>query len=308
MSKISYSIIIPTRNLTDLLRRCLDSIPHRHDVQIIVVDDNSDPSIVDFENYPGLNEPCTDVIFTKEGKGAGYARNVGLEHAVGEYLIFMDSDDYFLYSINKVLDDYIESEYDIVYFYTQNVDTETYLISENSRGCNFYVREFQSEKPNSDINLRLMFHTPWGKIYRKNFIDKYGIKFDETFKANDIHFGYKAGYYADKIFADHRAIYCLTNRTGSLSTIYSPDACVIISDVYCNFLLFLKEKGLSNSSVYCTIYKGVINMLVRLIKEDSSKYNQVLEKLVGLNCSKLLIYKDVIWGRMKCVIKQVLKR
>ena len=290
MSKINYSIIIPTRNLTDLLRRCLDSIPHRSDVQIIVVDDNSDPSIVDFKHYPGLNEPCTEVIFTKEGKGAGYARNVGLNHAVGELIIFMDSDDYFLLSINKVLDDYINTEYDIVYFYTQNVDTDTYLMSEHTRGCNNYVRDFKNNKPNSEINLRINFHTPWAKIYRKSLIDTYNIKFDETFKANDVHFGYKTGYYAKKIYADDRAVYCLTNRAGSLSTIYSPEACVIISEVYCDCLLFLKEKGLKSNSVFWYTYQGVINMLVKLKKENSNKYIQVFDKLADVGVSKIRIF------------------
>jgi len=45
--------------------------------------ENIDTTKVDFEKFPGLNEPRTTVIFTKEGKGAGYARNVGLERARG---------------------------------------------------------------------------------------------------------------------------------------------------------------------------------------------------------------------------------
>ena len=52
---INYSIIIPHKNIPNLLQRCLDSIPNREDVQIIVVDDNSDPNIVDFDKFPGLN-------------------------------------------------------------------------------------------------------------------------------------------------------------------------------------------------------------------------------------------------------------
>ena len=65
------------KNIPNLLQRCLDSIPNREDVQIIVVDDNSDPNIVDFDKFPGLNRSNVEVIFTKEGKGAGYARNTG---------------------------------------------------------------------------------------------------------------------------------------------------------------------------------------------------------------------------------------
>ena len=63
---INYSIIIPHKNIPNLLQRCLDSIPNREDVQIIVVDDNSDPNIVDFDKFPGLNRSNVEVIFTKE--------------------------------------------------------------------------------------------------------------------------------------------------------------------------------------------------------------------------------------------------
>ena len=62
---INYSIIIPHKNIPNLLQRCLDSIPNREDVQIIVVDDNSDPNIVDFDKFPGLNRSNVEVIFTK---------------------------------------------------------------------------------------------------------------------------------------------------------------------------------------------------------------------------------------------------
>ena len=53
MEGTNYSIIIPHKNIPQLLKRCLDSIPQRDDVQIIVVDDNSSSDIVDFANFPG---------------------------------------------------------------------------------------------------------------------------------------------------------------------------------------------------------------------------------------------------------------
>ena len=85
--EIKYSIIIPHKNIPQLLQRCLDSIPFRGDVQVIVVDDNSDSSIVNFENFPGIKRPNIEVYLTKEGRGAGYARNVGLQHVKGKWIL-----------------------------------------------------------------------------------------------------------------------------------------------------------------------------------------------------------------------------
>jgi glycosyltransferase involved in cell wall biosynthesis len=63
-----YSVIIPHKNIPKLLQRCLDSIPQREDIQIIIIDDNSDPGIVDFEHFPGLNRSNVEVPLYKGWK------------------------------------------------------------------------------------------------------------------------------------------------------------------------------------------------------------------------------------------------
>lgn len=72
---LNYSLIIPHKNIPNLLKRCLDSIPQRDDMEIILVDDNSDPNIVDFEHFPGKTRQGVRLIFDKQGGGAGRARN-----------------------------------------------------------------------------------------------------------------------------------------------------------------------------------------------------------------------------------------
>ena len=72
---MNYSIIIPHRNVPNLLSRLLNSIPTRNDLEVIIVDDKSDPAIVDFDKFPGLNRTCTKCILLNERKGAGYARS-----------------------------------------------------------------------------------------------------------------------------------------------------------------------------------------------------------------------------------------
>lgn len=71
--EILYSIIIPHKDIPCLLQRCLDSIPSRDDVQIIVADDDSSPDVVDFAHFPGSDRADVEILFTKEGRGAGYA-------------------------------------------------------------------------------------------------------------------------------------------------------------------------------------------------------------------------------------------
>lgn len=57
-----YSVIIPHKNTPELLRRCLSSIPKRGDIQIIVIDDNSDLDKVDFYHFPGMDDETSKKI------------------------------------------------------------------------------------------------------------------------------------------------------------------------------------------------------------------------------------------------------
>lgn len=91
---INYSIIIPHHNIPDLLGRCLRSIPEREDVQVIVVDDNSPGNENYLRDIPELSRKNVEFYITKDGLGAGHARNVGLSHAIGKWLVFSDSDDF----------------------------------------------------------------------------------------------------------------------------------------------------------------------------------------------------------------------
>ena len=75
---INYTIIIPHKDIPDVLQRCLDSIPQSEDAQVIVVDDNSDPENVNFAHFQRLDRTDVERYFTREGKG-------GDMHAMSDY-------------------------------------------------------------------------------------------------------------------------------------------------------------------------------------------------------------------------------
>ena len=113
--EITYSFIIPHKNCPDLLQRCVDSIPERDDVEVIVVDDNSaerkKPSLKERKNLQVI------LLDAEHSKGAGRARNVGLQHAEGKWLLFADADDYYNENeLKKILNKYLKDEStDLVY-------------------------------------------------------------------------------------------------------------------------------------------------------------------------------------------------
>lgn len=217
MSEFNYSIIIPHKNIPMLLERCLASIPKRDDLEVIIVDDNSDPSIVDFDNFPGKDCLNTKVIFDKSGKGAGKARNIGIQHAKGKWLIFADADDYFVKDFNFIIDRYINSEEDIVYFKHRNVLSANPDIS--GTRCHEYVDVLESSIPLSEKELffRTRHNVPWSKMIKRKFVQEKQIRYEEIKFSNDIYFNIMAGCVAAKVLLVNEYFYVLTNRNDSLT-------------------------------------------------------------------------------------------
>lgn len=214
MHKYTFTIIIPHKNIPTLLQRCIDSIPKREDLHIIIVDDNSDPRKVDFESFPGLSDPRCEVIFTKEGRGAGYARNVALAKTDSKWVLFADADDYYSEELNGFLDKYKDIDADLVFFENKTVNCETGELIEKD----LMVKDFASisNKENNFEPLRYMTHAPWTKMIRMSLVQKYNITFQEIIAANDVWFSTQVGHYAHTLVVSDYKIYIRTIRNGSL--------------------------------------------------------------------------------------------
>lgn len=210
---IDYTFIIPHKNNPALLRKCLDSIPHHEGVQIIVVDDNSDPTKVDFDHFPGIGEPFTEVFLTNEGHGAGYARNVGLSHASGKWIVFADADDFFLPCIKDAMGKFKKINVDVVFFKGSAIRLSDGAHSERGEYFNKCVDKALN---NHDYSSALQYSAPWRKFYRRSFLEDNTITFNECRWGNDVVFSCKVAVCASTYEASAMSIYCTTESPGSL--------------------------------------------------------------------------------------------
>ena len=209
----NYSFIIPHKNCPDLLQRCVDSIPERKDVQIIVIDDNSDA-----DKKPYIDRKGVEVILldAEHSKGAGRARNVGLKHAKGKWLIFADADDYYKNDFLSILDNYKETDADVVYFNFEHRNSKT--------GEEINTLKFQKEIVNYDGSeaskeiVKFHHNVPWTKMVSRNYITKYKICFEETINGNDILFSMMVGFYTNNIYVEKSPIYTYLRNQNSILT------------------------------------------------------------------------------------------
>ena len=213
----NYSIIIPHYNIPRLLCRCLSSIPRRKDIQIIVVDDNSSSDIVDFNTFPGLDDPLVEVYFTKEGKGAGYARNIGLQHAKGKWLLFADADDFFVRNAFNTIDTFVDNEAELILFKTDSVNSDTLEPSNRNVLTNIPIDKYTNGNLTAK-NVAFKYVVPWGKMIKRSYVENNNFAFEELVVSNDVMFAIKVACHTEKILISTQNIYCNTYRENSLLT------------------------------------------------------------------------------------------
>lgn len=212
-----FSVIIPHYGIPELLRRCLASIPGRGDLEIIVVDDCSPDYDTYPERYPDLFREGVIWLRTPHNGGAGLARNVGLEQAMGKWLVFADADDFFTEEMGELLDSCQDAEEDILYFRHRCVYSD-HPEEECSRDKWILDLFDRYQASGDDREIRFNHCVPWSKMIRRSLVEESRIRFDEVRYATDVMFNVKLGSKARSVRIDDRAIYVLTRRDDSMTS------------------------------------------------------------------------------------------
>jgi|GEM_PF-698015 len=240
MSFNQLSIIIPHYNDVDRLKILLNSIPKW--IQIIVIDDKSTVSLNSLKaTYP-------HVLFLEnetDKKGAGTCRNIGLEHATGQWILFADADDYFTPEFKDAVKNYLSSTVDVVYFIPNSLDLAT---GEQSHRHIHYEKTLQNylENPTYENKLKVRYElvAPWSKMIKRALLENYQIRFDEVLVSNDYMFSTKVGYYLKDFVISKTVIYVSTENQGSLTKQISKENFLTRIQIYMNVFDFL-QKNLS---------------------------------------------------------------
>jgi len=195
--KIKVSVIVPVYNVEKYLKRCLDQLVNQtlKEIEIICVNDGSkDNSIKILEEYSQKDNRIS--VISQENAGLSVARNTGMDYVKGEYIGFVDSDDW-------VDLDFYEKLYDAA----------------KRNDCDIAVADFKRKHPNKDkIRLNIteekVFTTPedkymacktyregcvWNKIYRTEFLKRINLKFVPGMYYEDRDFTARSLFYSDKL-------------------------------------------------------------------------------------------------------------
>lgn len=220
-----YSIIIPHKNRLSLLRKLLESIPQKKDLEVILIDDVSDTDIQTELDDIVRNRTDTKLFRNKSNtsKGAGWARNKGLENATGEYILFADSDDFFSANAFDLIDAELEnSTSECIVFKTESIDEKgnksdrtiyyNYLLDR----AILHSAEYGVTENSLVKKILLRVDPPWSKLFKRSFLEKYAIRFEEIHFSNDVFFNTRIVFKAETIALSKSTIYTVLDHGESL--------------------------------------------------------------------------------------------
>lgn len=209
------TIVVPVYNTDKFLEKCLDSVINQtfKNIEIICVNDGStDGSLHILEKYQMVDDRLK--IINKKNGGLSSARNVGIEHASGEYITFVDSDDFLeLNTYENSLSYFNFPKVDLVYFSTRLVFTEDSNRVHNEK---YFEHKYTGFVELSNEVITTMDVCAWNKIYKLSIIKKYGIRFPDNLWFEDNPFFWCYVLVCDSAFFVDNIFYNYLIRSGSI--------------------------------------------------------------------------------------------
>lgn len=243
-TKPVISIIIPVYNTSIYLEKCLNSIHNQSfkDYEVICIDDGSSDNSLDIlKKYEKILKNCK--VISGQNKGVASVRNKGLEHACGEYIVFIDSDDFIEKDyLEKLYNESCKSNADVVicnfYRYYENLNLSIPVLLKKSKGLYSNHSILKSLIPDILIHSYL-----WNKLWKKELFNN--LKFPNI-KYEDISVMCDLFYKTKKVAIINDTLYYYRIRKTSIVRNYSISTQNDYFKSYGFIRLFLKNNELYN--------------------------------------------------------------
>lgn len=277
---VKVSVVMPVYNVENYIEECLDSLISQtlKEIEIICVDDGSTDGTLNLLYKYEKSDTRVKVI-QQQNQYAGVARNNGMKHAVGEYILFLDSDDFFEKTmLEKMYNEAKRTEADLVLCGGQVFDDAT----KETKPAPWFLKTkiLPKELPFSyrDTDgqlLNAISPAPWTKMFKKEFVDKSGIQFQPFQNSNDVYFIFVMVCTSERISYVDEAL--VNYRRGMSTNLQSKKhkAPLCFLEAYYSAYNTLVEKN-----VYDYIKKGFRSAVISgcLYNYDSYNYSDVVSR------------------------------
>ena len=267
------SVIVPVYNVEKYIKKCLDSLINQtiQDIEIIVVNDgskdNSERIIKEYEK----NNPEKIVYVKKENGGLSDARNFGMPYAKGEYVAFLDSDDY-------VELDMYEKMYELAK--KENSDmVECDFYWEYPSKTKIDIGQIYSNKKEMLQKARVV---AWNKLINRSVLEETKIQFPKGYRYEDVEFTYKLIPYLNKVSFVKEPFIHYIQRENSISNVQNERTREIF-EVLEHVIEYYKEKGIyeeyEQELEYTYTRILLCSSLLRMVKiKDKKTRNRLIKE------------------------------
>ena len=288
------SVIVPVYNVEKYVAKCLDSlISQTYDnIQIIIVNDgSSDRSLDIVERYKNIDSRVK--VYNKKNGGLSDARNTGIKYAEGEFICFVDSDDW-------VSSDYVET---LISMFEEKVDITCggFVYYYNSRKivCMEHMKNkvlSNKEATKALCNGKWMTNHVWNKMYRRKLFSE--IQFEVGKHFEDIYIMHQLFARANKVACTDKIIYYYSMRDDSIIHQNSAQNEMDIFIGYYKRFLFLKDAKLQSEVLkYCAwacykiIYLADVKSIDKRDLEVATDFWKTQNKIKRLGIKYYFMYK-----------------
>lgn len=206
------SVIVPVYNEENYLDKCIQSILNQSftDFELLLINDgSSDSSATICDGYTVKDNRVR--VFHKENGGVSLARNLGLEHATGEWITFVDGDDYISEKYFNPILDYNNQDFILL-------SREKFRNGQTTSSVNFEPQRMNFESFIKKYKIHPYYSLIAGKIYKNSIIKSKGIFFEPNMKyGEDTIFNIQYLFHCENIAVTNRSIYFYRDVEGSLS-------------------------------------------------------------------------------------------
>ena len=313
---IKLSIIIPVYNVEEYLEECLDSISKQtmEDIEIICIDDGSTDNSPDIlENYSKKDKRIR--IITKENGGQASARNLGIQEAQGEYIAFVDSDDFIEETMfEKLYTKATDNNLDIAMCKIALYDNQTEEINKNAWYYMLGVfRDFEKDifnhKDTKEFTCEISV-TPYNKIYKKSLLKDNNILFPEGLIFEDEKFFYDVYLRAKHVSIVNEFLYYYrVNRKGSTVDISKESDYRDLVPIFKQIRETFKETG-NYEDYKILLANRFIHLELSRFTQTSPKYRENFFNLIKEDLNDILqdqSIKDNLEPNVKFRVSKILK-
>ena len=279
---MKISIIIPVYNVEKYLKRCIESVLNQtyHDFELILINDGSkDNSGYICDEYARCDERIK--VVHQENKGVSVARNKGIELATGEYIMFIDSDDFIELNTLQILVQILDKEkYDlVVYGYIMEFIYNNYKkinISPNNKvydDVKLYLKEFSYYRSNG------IFGYVFNKLYNTKIIKENKILFSENISfAEDVYFNFDILPFCNNIKVINNNLYHYMHQSYNTLSKIQHNEPYTSNEIYYKTVKFLKKMNsydVNANFVNSTYIEALINYISLELFKDKNRINKL---------------------------------